>query len=408
MKVRRHLTRLLAVAIVAIAAAACGSKEEPEFIMGVRYPTVDGEAGNQFVIVSTASTQTWTLTLTDDSGATPDWAAIDPATGVGSKSSIALSWTRNGTGQMRTIIITGVCGSQSKSVAITQLAYESQSGGGGQSFPAEITSDPVPAWLELPATDNPNLYFITHDSEVNKCGRNFSYYWDVDNLVAHWVAYPLNSSLAGSGSRTDAWDYDPKLPKNAQPELYRGYRMGSPGTSSDGGSSWWDRGHQCPSADRLAYKDNIQTFYFTNMTPQNGNLNQNIWASLETKVRDWSKVFDTLYVATGCVVKGSTAFAYDNQGKKVTAPVGYYKALLGYQKSRAVGITSQTYGYTGVAFYFENSNYTGTGYMSQAMTIDELEAKVGVDFFVNLPKVIDQALADKVESTRDNFWWNGK
>ena len=54
------------------------------------------------------------------------------------------------------------------------------------------------------------------------------------------------------------------------------------------------------------------------------------------------------------------------------------------------------------------SNYNGTNYMNQAMTIDELEALTGVDFFVNLPKVIDQTRADKVESTHDNYWWNGK
>ena len=402
------MCRLFAVVFVAIAVAACGQKEDPEFSVSVKYTSIDGTNGAQFVNVETNSTQTWTLSLSNGGGGTPDWITIDPETGVGSKASVTLYWGRNDTGESRTLVITGVCGGQTSSVTIVQAPLETPQGGGGNAYPDQITADPVPAWLELPATDDASLYFITHDSAVNKCGRNFSYYWDVDALVAHWVAYPLNNSLAGSGSRTDEWDYDPKLPKNAQPMLYKGFKTGSPSTTSDGGSAWWDRGHQCPSADRLAYKDNIQTFYFTNMTPQNPNLNQNIWAALETRVRDWSKVFDTLYVATGCVVKGSTGYAYDNAGKKVTVPVGYYKALLGYQKSRAVGITAQTYGYTGVAFYFENSNYNGTNYMNQAMTIDELEALTGVDFFVNLPKVIDQTRADKVESTHDNYWWNGK
>ncbi len=397
MKALRHSAILLAVALVAIAVAACGQKEEPEFLLSVRNTDIGDEAGSQFVTVSTASSQEWTLTLSDGIGAAPDWVTIAPTSGVGSKSSIALTWNRNDKGEPRTVVITGVCGLQTASVTIVQSPYELQSY----------------AWLELPATNDASLIFITHDSAVNKCGRNFSYYWDKDALVAHWVAYPLNSSLAGTGGRSDAWDYDPDLPKEDQPLLYSGYRTGSPSTNSDGGHAYWDRGHQCPSADRLSYKDNIQTFYFTNMTPQNPNLNQNIWADLETKVRSWSKVFDTLYVATGCVVKGSTGYAYDNAGKKVTVPVGYYKALLGYQKSRTVGITSQTYGYTGVAFYFENRDYPYSGnphqpIMNQAMTIDELEALTGEDFFVNLPKVIDKERADKVESTKDTYWWNGK
>ena len=42
--------------------------------------------------------------------------------------------------------------------------------------------------------------------------------------------------------------------------------------------------------------------------------------------------------------------------------------------------------------------------MSQAMTIDELERKLGYHFFVNLPALIGAEKADKVESTRDSWW----
>ena len=408
MNLSRYLCRLLAAAITVIAAAACGQKEEPDFSLSVKYLSVDGTAGSQFVTVETTSSQTWTLTLSDASGAVPDWATITPASGVGTKSSVSIGWQQNDSGESRKVVITGVCGSRQSSLTIVQAPFDSGQGGGGGTFPKEIASDPVPAWLELPATNDASLYFITHDSAFNKCGRNYSYYWDVDALVAHWVAYPLNKGLIGSGGRSDEWGLDPKLPEDAQPVLYSGFRSGYTSGNLDGGATWWDRGHQCPSADRLAYSDNVMTFYGTNMTPQNPYLNQNMWAALENKVRDWSKVFDTLYVATGCVVKGSDSYAYDNKGKRVTVPLGYYKALLGYKKSLSVGITAQTTGYTGVAFYFENRNYDGTNYMNQAMTIDELESRVGEDFFVNLPGVIDKSLADKVEATKDNYWWNGK
>ena len=112
---------------------------------------------------------------------------------------------------------------------------------------------------------------------------------------------------------------------------------------------------------------------------------------------------DTLYVVTGCSVEGSTAYALDNEGKKVTVPTGYYKALLGYKKAGTIGITSQTGGYTGCAFWFDHKAYSGN-VMNQSMTIAELEEKTGVDFFVNLPSVIDQELARKVETTKDSWW----
>ena len=209
--------------------------------------------------------------------------------------------------------------------------------------------------------------------------------------MAHWVAYPLNSGLVGSGSRTDDWGLDPKLPRNLQPVLDKGFRGG------------YDRGHQLPSADRLARAANIQTFYGTNMTPQEGSLNQKGWASLEGAVRDWSYKFDTLYVVTGCTVKGSTAVAYDNDNKAVTVPTGYFKALLGYQKTPTIGITPTTNGYTAIGFYYPHEGYSGS-YMAKSMTIDALEEKVGIDFFVNLPSSIGETLADKVESAIDPWW----
>ena len=102
---------------------------------------------------------------------------------------------------------------------------------------------------------------------------------------------------------------------------------------------------------------------------------------------------------TGCSVEGSTEVAKDNDGKEVTVPVGYYKALLGYSKSESVGMTGENGGYTGCAFWFDNKPYSGS-YMDNAMTISELEEKTGVDFFVNL----DPAVAEKVEKTEDKWW----
>ena len=400
---RLHLS---AVFILLPLLAAC-HKEAPEGEFSVSVPVIslDGEKGTQFVKVTAPDGKQWTLSLAGENGEAVDWAEVDPASGTGTKSSVTITWQRNGTDAKRAMVLSGQCGTQKAEVHIVQDVYTSPSDQGGGALPDDIKSDPVPKWMELPATDKSTLYFISH-TNTSGAGRNYSYYWDVSALVAHWVAYPLNTSLIGKGSRTDNWDLDPKLPRNAQPVLYSGYRNGYSSGNSNGGSTWYDRGHQCPSADRLNYSDNTQTFYGTNMTPQDPTLNQNIWASLEQYVRDRSRSFDTLYVVTGCVVEGSTAYAYDNEGKKVTAPVGYYKALLGYQKNPAVGITAQTHGYTGVAFYFENRAYSGNNYKANAMTIDALEDKVGVDFFVNLPAAIGRDLADKVESTKDNYWYN--
>ena len=99
--------------------------------------------------------------------------------------------------------------------------------------------------------------------------------------------------------------------------------------------------------------------------------------------------------------------AYDNFGKEITVPTGYYKVLLGYKRNGTVGISNSTGGYTGIAFYFEHKAYPNNKktIFEQSMTIDQIEEKLGIDFFVNLPSVAGASFAAKAESTSDP-WWN--
>lgn len=370
--------RIFLLATASLLVLACQGEKLPDNL-SVSTRSQAGLAKGGYTFVEVKATARWTLQI-DFAGAEP-WATLTQTSGSGENNGVILSYEANEGDSQRSLTLILSNGEDQASCSFVQLT---DSGAGA------IVQDPVCNWMELPATDNPALYFFTHYASSSKV-RNYSYYWDVENLVAHWVAYPLNSGLVGSGSRTDDWGLDPKLPRNLQPVLDKGFRGG------------YDRGHQLPSADRLARAANIQTFYGTNMTPQKGSLNQNGWASLEGAVRDWSYKFDTLYVVTGCTVKGSTAVAYDNDNKAVTVPTGYFKALLGYQKTPTIGITPTTNGYTAIGFYYPHEGYSGS-YMAKSMTIDALEEKVGIDFFVNLPSTIGETLADKVESAIDPWW----
>ena len=286
------------------------------------------------------------------------------------------------------VTITGA-GGQSKSVKFTQKGLSKSS-----DIATVLESDELGRWMEIPETDTEGLYYYTHQMNVSgrEC-RNFSYGWDPVNLVALWVAYPLNSFTIGSGYRTGEWGVDPKVPRNYQPILYSPYR------------GYYDRGHQCPSADRLTYDANVQTFYGTNMTPQLGSLNSSAWSNLEGMVRKWSRQFDTVYVVTGCVVNGSTGKAYDNDGKAITVPSGYYKALLGYKGIGTVADTGNNGGYTAIGFYFDHRTYESSpkAIMEQAVTINRLEEITGLNLFVNLERE-SVTISNRVESTY-NSWW---
>ena len=320
----------------------------------------------------------WTVSL--DFGRETPWAELGVTAGEGKRVDVDMYYDENTGDSSRSLRL--VVTHQMGMVSCTITQYST------------TASDVVCDWMELPEVNiGANQHFFTHFQHMGKSIRSWSYLWDENHLVAQWVAYPLNRSLIGSGSRTDEWGLDPKLPREKQPVLFEAFRGG------------YQRGHQIPSADRYDYEANVQTFYGTNMTPQKGGLNGGVWADLETRVREWSYKFDTLYVVTGCTVKGSKDKAYDNDNKAVTVPSGYFKALLGYTKGGGLGIAPQTGGYTGVAFYLDHFSYP-SDYMEAAMTIDQLESKTGFDFFVNLPHKITPTLANKVEATRDNFWWN--
>jgi endonuclease G len=91
----------------------------------------------------------------------------------------------------------------------------------------------------------------------------------------NWVAWHLQSEDMGSAPRQDDFRSDNTLSS-------AWYRVASTSYSGSG----FDRGHNCPSADRTStIAANSSTFYMTNMIPQAPTLNQGPWAGLEDHIR---------------------------------------------------------------------------------------------------------------------------
>ncbi len=91
-----------------------------------------------------------------------------------------------------------------------------------------------------------------------------------------WVAWHFQSEDKGSTPRQDDFRPDAQLP----PGWYQVQ-------ATDYSGSFFDRGHNCPSADRTStVSANSSTFLMTNMIPQAPNLNQGPWAGLEDFTRN--------------------------------------------------------------------------------------------------------------------------
>jgi endonuclease G len=68
--------------------------------------------------------------------------------------------------------------------------------------------------------------------------------------------------------------------------------------------SGWDRGHMAPSGDEPDAEAQFQSFTLSNMVPQNANDNRNLWAGIETAVRELVLAGgDDVYVVTGPIFR---------------------------------------------------------------------------------------------------------
>lgn len=394
---------MICAGVVMLALSSCGSGGKEDVlppIVEVKTAVVEAGGYSQFVYVKASSS--WRITITSVDGGEPvDWIIADPSSGSGDMD-VTLKVEENKSEKERSAVITVENSAGKASKTISQKAKGS-----------EVKPDPTPSggnlspktgWMELPAIPE-GMDAFTHSMTVGSVStRNYSFLWDYDNLVAPWVAYPLCKWNIGNNiKRTNAWGLDPLLPEGKQPVLYRGF--------SKGNNGWYARGHQIPSADRLtSYESNSMTFYGTNMTPQiQDGFNGDIWATLEGKVRSWANSSDTLYVVTGCVIdypEGQTVkYALDNYGKKVSVPTAYYKVVLRYMKNSTVGYS----GYSACAVWLDHKVYSTKNIDSKySMSVKDLEKKVGMDFFVNLPAVVGEEMAAKIESenpSKVSWWW---
>lgn len=367
--------------------SSCDKPQVKEEVLqvSINTPVVACAAGEQYVRVKCSGS--WTLSLQSDGGDV-DWARLSMLSGTGNKS-VELSYDANNSGFDRKLTIVLESGINVQTCTMTQLAAGDASGDGGDVAPEMPSSDLAKTgWLELPALNDSELGYFSHSFKMNgKTYRNYSFGWSQKDMVAVWVAYPLCKMYSnGSVKRADAevWALDPHL-GNDSSAPFGGY----------GGD--YDRGHQLPFADRKCCLEAAkQTFYGTNMTPQDNGLNTGVWEAFESKVRSWAASSDTTYVVTGCTLDKPLGYTTDSYGKKMTVPSGYFKAILKYSKSSTFGQ------WNAAGFYYKHES----GAKQQMMSIDQLEEMTGIDFFVNLSAKIgaDQAVRLEAAIPSTSVW----
>ena len=235
--------------------------------------------------------------------------------------------------------------------------------------------------------------------------RNYSVCYDVDRHISHWVAYPIFKKVYETPvlRRVNDFNYDPNDQLPVIPTRDQQY-IGTGGNGRGYGAWGYDRGHMLPQASRYNnYEPNRMTYYGTNMMPQNSTLNQNIWASLEGKVRGWGglQTYDTLYVVTGAAFKSTKTI--DNANGPIAVPSHCWKVLLRQRGNQNRQISQfKADELKAIGFVFTNDDAgAATSIESAVRSVKEIEELTGFKFFRNL----DPAVAEAVKSQKNLADW---
>lgn len=241
--------------------------------------------------------------------------------------------------------------------------------------PDEPEPDPttLPATAPVGLSELMEIPALTTNGRIVQHGAYVSSY-NLETLIPDWVAYELTADETGGSHSREGIDFrmDPDLKgcTQAMREDYSG--------------SGWSKGHLMPAADAAFSSSTMsETFYFTNICPQNETLNAGDWQYLEKRVRNWANRYGSVWVVTGPIVGENR---YGTIGDRdVVVPDSFYKALLIQKKNGS---------YSAIAFVMDNDE--DRYYLKDcSMTINDLEALTGFDFF----PALDDKVEEKVEST---------
>jgi endonuclease G, mitochondrial len=202
----------------------------------------------------------------------------------------------------------------------------------------------------------------------------------------NWVSWRISKGELGDLPRPqpDPFRPDPRLPKDWKPV-----------TPSDYTGSGFDRGHMCPSADRSGSVEGMrETFLMTNMVPQTGDLNQDVWARLEAYLRTLVTRGSDVYIIAG---------PYGDKGKlknKVTVPTNTWKIAVVVPAGFPISAIDEDTRVIAV----DMPNVKGirnADWQRYRSTVRDIERKTGYDFLSTLPGNLQEVLENKKDTIDD-------
>lgn len=211
-----------------------------------------------------------------------------------------------------------------------------------------------------------------------------------DNLrkVPVWVSFRLKDSYVSTNPRAGNFKADPDLTPGSRAELvdYKG--------------SGFDRGHMAASGDmRRSREIQSESFYLSNIAPQNPSLNQGVWADIEALHRIYATEYGDVTIIVGPIFgrkfpEGPPIPSAGPLGpNRVTVPSGFFRLVI--RKTR-------TGEYEALALVLPNRPPDiDKPLESYIWSVDEVEAETGLNFFNALPVDVQ----DRFEGKKQTMIW---
>ena len=201
---------------------------------------------------------------------------------------------------------------------------------------------------------------------IHRTGYTLAY--DAKTRTPQWVAWELTKKeTQGTEERSNDFQPDPDV-------------KGAKVVTKDYSHSGYDRGHMAPAADmKWSKKAMKESFYMSNICPQDHNLNTSDWSELENKSRQWARRFGKVYIVCGPIYNGKrNEYIGDH---RVKVPDAFFKVVLINEKKKQCAM----------GFYFENE--AGERKLQEYLVpVDHIEQLTGMDFFSALPDNLEDRL----------------
>ena len=197
------------------------------------------------------------------------------------------------------------------------------------------------------------------------CHGNYAIHYRYDTKTAEYVVEHLDATdISGPAKRKDDFRPDPLIPDELEASL------------ADYKASGYDRGHLVPAADNRTDKEQMsESFFLSNMIPQNPNHNRGIWRILELGVRNTALTND-IYAASGTIYdEGYTVI-----GNGLGVPTRVWKVVYNATNNEAIG------------FLFPNEKIAVKDLPKYVVTVDAVEAATGINFFPQLDEAVESVV----------------